>query len=48
MTVKFRDVRSAEACMAKMNGRFFDGRKVCCLSSSHTTLYGIKRMGSSS
>ena len=47
MTVKFRDVRSAEACVAKMNGRFFDGRKVsptdlfpsmCRVSCPHETL----------
>jgi len=28
MTVKFRDPVSAQACIMKMNGRFFDGRKV--------------------
>ncbi|KAG8956393.1 hypothetical protein FRC04_004474 [Tulasnella sp. 424] len=28
MTVKFRDSVSAQACIMKMNGRFFDGRKV--------------------
>jgi len=28
MTVKFRDAVSAQACILKMNGRFFDGRKV--------------------
>ncbi|KAG8985075.1 hypothetical protein FRB90_004948 [Tulasnella sp. 427] len=28
MTVKFRDSVSAQACILKMNGRFFDGRKV--------------------
>lgn len=28
MTVKFKDAVSAEACVQKMNGRFFDGRKV--------------------
>lgn len=29
MTVKFKDAAAAQACIAKMNGRFFDGRKVC-------------------
>lgn len=28
MTIKFKDSISAEACVLKMNGRFFDGRKV--------------------
>ncbi|KAF8658269.1 hypothetical protein AX16_002045 [Volvariella volvacea WC 439] len=28
MTVKFRDPLSAQACVLKMNGRYFDGRKV--------------------
>ncbi|KAJ7594150.1 hypothetical protein C8J56DRAFT_1002129 [Mycena floridula] len=28
MTIKFRDVVSAQACVLKMNGRFFDGRRV--------------------
>jgi len=28
MTVKFRDPLSARACVLKMNGRFFDGRRV--------------------
>ncbi|KAG8863479.1 hypothetical protein FRB96_008219 [Tulasnella sp. 330] len=28
ITVKFRDSVSAQACILKMNGRFFDGRKV--------------------
>ncbi|KAG8936864.1 hypothetical protein FRC02_010726 [Tulasnella sp. 418] len=28
MTVKFRDSLSAQACILKMNGRFFDGRQV--------------------
>jgi HIV Tat-specific factor 1 len=28
MTVKFKDARAAEACVMKMNGRFFDGRRV--------------------
>jgi len=28
MTVKFRDAVSAQACILKMNGRFFDGRQV--------------------
>lgn len=28
MTVKFRDPLSAQACVIKMNGRFFDGRRV--------------------
>ncbi|KAF8161070.1 hypothetical protein B0H34DRAFT_781695 [Crassisporium funariophilum] len=28
MTVKFRDPLSAHACVLKMNGRFFDGRRV--------------------
>ena len=29
MTVKFKDAAAAQACILKMNGRFFDGRKVC-------------------
>jgi HIV Tat-specific factor 1 len=28
MTVKFKDTVSARACVLKMNGRFFDGRRV--------------------
>jgi len=28
MTVKFRDPVSAQACIIKMNGRYFDGRRV--------------------
>ena len=28
MTVKFRDPISAQACVIKMQGRFFDGRRV--------------------
>jgi len=28
MTVKFKDIVSAQACILKMNGRFFSGRKV--------------------
>ncbi len=28
MTIKFKDAVSAQACVYKMNGRFFDGRKV--------------------
>jgi len=28
MTVKFRDPVSAQACVLKMNGRFFDGRRI--------------------
>jgi len=28
MTVKFRDPLSAQACVLKMNGRFFDGLRV--------------------
>jgi len=28
MTVKFRDPLSAQACIIKMQGRFFDGRRV--------------------
>ena len=28
MTVKFRDPISAQACVLKMNGRFFGGRKI--------------------
>jgi HIV Tat-specific factor 1 len=28
MTIKFKDSISAEACVAKMNGRFFDKRRV--------------------
>jgi HIV Tat-specific factor 1 len=29
MTVKFKEAAAAQACILKMNGRFFDGRKVC-------------------
>lgn len=29
MTVKFKEATAAQACILKMNGRFFDGRKVC-------------------
>ncbi|RSH95372.1 hypothetical protein EHS25_000459 [Saitozyma podzolica] len=28
MTVKFKDAHSAQACVLKMNGRFFDGRRI--------------------
>jgi len=28
MTVKFRDPISAQACVLKMNGRFFAGRRI--------------------
>lgn len=28
MTIKFKEPISAQACVMKMNGRFFDGRKV--------------------
>jgi HIV Tat-specific factor 1 len=28
MTVKFREPLSAQACVIKMNGRFFAGRKI--------------------
>lgn len=28
MTIKFKDSISAEACVLKMNGRFFDKRRV--------------------
>lgn len=28
MTIKFKDAVSAQACVLKMDGRFFDGRKV--------------------
>ena len=28
MTVKFKDPVSAQACIIRMNGRFFDGRQV--------------------
>jgi len=28
MTVRFKDVISAQACVLKMNGRFFAGRKI--------------------
>jgi hypothetical protein len=33
MTIKFKDAVSAEACVQKMNGRFFDGRKVSPVGS---------------
>lgn len=32
MTVKFKSPETAQACIVKMNGRFFDGRKVSLLS----------------
>ena len=32
MTVKFKDAAAAQACILKMNGRFFDGRKVSLLT----------------
>lgn len=32
MTIKFKDAVSAQACVYKMHGRFFDGRKVCLLT----------------
>jgi hypothetical protein len=35
MTVKFKDAAAAQACILKMNGRFFDGRKVCLRSTSN-------------
>lgn len=28
MTVKFKDALSAEVCVSKMNGRYFDKRRV--------------------
>jgi hypothetical protein len=28
MTIKFKDALSAQACVAKMNGRFFDKQRV--------------------
>lgn len=28
MTIKFKEATAAQACILKMNGRFFDGRKV--------------------
>lgn len=28
MTIKFKEATAAQACVLKMNGRFFDGRKV--------------------
>jgi HIV Tat-specific factor 1 len=28
MTIKFKDAVSAQACVMKMNGRWFDGRQV--------------------
>lgn len=28
MTIKFKEATAAQACVMKMNGRFFDGRKV--------------------
>jgi hypothetical protein len=33
MTVKFKEATAAQACILKMNGRFFDGRKVRHLQS---------------
>lgn len=36
MTVKFKEATAAQACVMKMNGRFFDGRKVShALPASH-------------
>jgi len=37
MTVKFRDPISAQACVLKMNGRFFAGRRI------HAELYSGKQ-----
>ena len=37
MTIKFKEAVAADACVLKMNGRFFDGRKV---SSFGTTPVG--------
>jgi hypothetical protein len=28
MTIKFKDALSAQACVTKMHGRYFDGRMV--------------------
>lgn len=32
MTVKFKEPVSAQACVAKMNGRYFGGRRVSQVS----------------
>ncbi|KAK7692633.1 hypothetical protein QCA50_004266 [Cerrena zonata] len=45
MTVKFRDPLSAQACVLKMNGRFFDGRRVDAFLYSGKQRY--KRSGQS-
>jgi len=43
MTVKFRDPISAQACILKMNGRFFDGRRI--EASLYTGQQHFKRSG---
>lgn len=43
MTVKFRDPLSARACVLKMNGRFFDGRRV--VAELYTGKQRFKRAG---
>lgn len=34
MTIKFKDGTAAQACVLKMDGRFFDGRRVCLVERS--------------
>lgn len=41
MTVKFKEATAAQACISKMNGRFFDGRKV---SHLQYTLYVLPHL----
>ncbi|KAI9636655.1 uncharacterized protein MKK02DRAFT_26112 [Dioszegia hungarica] len=43
MTIKFKDSVSAEACVAKMNGRFFDKRRI--QASIYTGKERFKRSG---
>jgi len=45
MTVKFRDPISAQACVVKMNGRFFDGRRVEALLYSGKVRFKRSGMG---
>jgi len=33
MTIKFKDPTAAQACIMKMNGRYFDKRRVGCGTS---------------
>lgn len=39
MTIKFKEATAAQACVMKMNGRFFDGRKVSPASLATSVLY---------